>query len=228
MARLRARRPRGRVRLTAGFARRHPNHHLVSERDPGGSYQTVADLVTAGQRQTLLQEALGLRHRAEISERRDFQLVEGTQLLSPARKRFIQAGAIRRALHAGAVAERTSAVLGRQVKAALSSYLLYEPGDFLGLHVDQRVCQVTVLVLLAGDPGPLYVHPGLQGLPAHELLRLSQAHAGHPPGGTAVHLQDGPLLLRGAELPHHRPAHDGDANVALAAFCYSLLSPDDH
>src|SRR5450432_3067701 len=116
-------------------------------------YRTVSGLVTAPEREALRLEARRLRGTAETSERLDFRLVEGVQLLSPARNRFVQAGASRHSLHTHALAGRVSARLGHAVNAVLSSYLIYERGDFLGLHIDQRLCQLTVLVLLDGEAG---------------------------------------------------------------------------
>jgi hypothetical protein len=179
-------------------------------------YRSVAGLVTGGEHRALRAEALRLRDGADTMDRHDYHLVDDVQLLSPAHSGFTAVGDARRALHAGALADRIPAVLGHPVRAELSSYLYYERGDFVGLHVDQR----TVLVLLDGDAGPLFVHPELSGLPAAELLRHSRRYAGHPPSGTAVALRAGPLLLRGGRIPHHRPPHDRDGVIALAAFCY--------
>lgn len=189
-------------------------------------YRTAADLLTAEERRALQQEALGLRDKAEMSERSNYVLVDGVQLLSPARNRYVQAGEIRDELH-GVLAERLSGSLHRSMRPALSSYLVYRRGDFIGLHVDQRICSLTVLVLLDGGAGPLHVHPELRGVPPAQLLRHSREHAGHPPGGIPVFLRDGPLLLLGGELPHNRPAHRADSEILLAAFCYFLMDLAD-
>jgi len=191
---------------------------LISTYSP--LYRTAPSLVSSEEREALRLEASRLSGDARTNERYGFQLVDGVQLLSPARNRSVADGDVRCNLHTLTLVDRLLALLGRHVKAIVSSYLYYGRDDFLGLHIDQRLCQLTVLVLLDGDAGPLILHPELCDIPGESLLRYSQEHWGHPPGGTAVHLQDGPLVLQGALIPHHRPPHKGDGEITLAAFCY--------
>jgi hypothetical protein len=168
----------------------------------------------------LRQEALLMRGTAQRNERADFQLVDGCQLLSPARNWYATAGNRRSELHEHTLGERLRSVLDARLEPSVSCYLYYEPGDFLGLHTDQVACPFTVLVLLDGNAGPVFLHPELRAMEPEKLLHHAVSHDGHPPGGIAVRLRDGPLVLAGSAIPHHRPPHLGSAEVALATFCF--------
>ncbi|MFJ9821010.1 hypothetical protein ACIRU3_38280 [Streptomyces sp. NPDC101151] len=183
-------------------------------------HRIAPDLMTVDERNRLYREAGQYRPDAELKDRRGYSVVNGTQLLSPARNRFAEAGAHRDDLHTKVLPRRLARLLGHPVRPSVSCYLYYGPDDHLGLHTDQRVCPLTVLVLLSGDAGPLHTHPELSDVPVQTLLRLSRKHGGHPPGGNPLSLQDGPLLLQGSRIPHHRLPHRGPGELSLATFCF--------
>ncbi|MFG1878526.1 hypothetical protein ACGFIV_27145 [Sphaerisporangium sp. NPDC049003] len=190
----------------------------------GALHQTLTDLVTPGEQELLRSEALRLRASADTRIRRDPKLVDDAQLTSPASGWYTSGGDVRWDLHQRTLVDRLGGMLGRSVQAVVSSYLYYGRGDFIGLHTDQGACQLTVLVLLDGTAGPLWVHPELCGLSAAELLQHTREHGVCPPGGVAVDLGDGPTLLHGQLLPHHRSPHEDDREIALAAFCYETAA----
>lgn len=184
------------------------------------SFRVSPELVPAAERAALRREALQVRDTALRNERGDFSLVDGNQLLSPARNWSASTGDRRCELHEQALSSRLCSLLDMHLEASLSSYLYYEPDDFLGLHTDQAACRFAVLVWLDGNAGSLFVHPQLRGVAPEHLLQHAVRHNGHPPDGIPVRLQDGPLLLAGNAIPHHRPRHVGTSEVVLAAFCF--------
>jgi hypothetical protein len=145
-------------------------------------------------------------------------VVDGWQFLGPARFSYSLDGRVRGDVERG-VAERVSGVLGVPVRPVQSNYLYYDAGEFLGLHHDQARCPYTVVVLLDGPADPLCLHPELEGAAPDELSRLLSPR-GHD-GGRSMPLQDGPLLLSGTEVPHHRDRHTGDRPLALVTFSFA-------
>ena len=184
----------------------------------------VPDLLTPGEVAVLRAEAREAIRAAEPHQREGYELVDGERLIGPVRNAVSLAGDIRDSLHTRHLAARLArwASLG-QLVPEVSSYLYYEPGDFIALHRDQPSCQVDVLVLLEGSPGPLHVHPDLAGLPGPELRQAAAASGGHPVGGIPIDLRRGAVVLHGYEVPHHRPPHQGTGLLVLAAFCFRRL-----
>jgi len=183
------------------------------------AFEPAPGLLTASELADLTDEAAGSRVEVERNERDEFSLAEGERLLGPVRNQWSTAGTRRADLH-GELAERLAGRLGPDPVPTVSCYLYYGTGDFIDLHKDQPRCEVELLVWLAGDAGPLCLHPELAALPPEELLATARSGV-HPPG-VAVRLQDAPLLLAGGVIPHHRPPHGGRERVALAAFCFAL------
>ena len=152
----------------------------------------------------------------------DYYRINGDRSLSsPRRLRAAAAGAVLDSVHRDTrrVAQLSS-ILGEPAVPTRSSYIYYDPGDYIGLHKDAASCRVTLITSLAGPLGPLVIHPPLTTLPPEELLRVSQAHSGMPPGGVRVIVPAGGrfLMLLGSKIPHHRPA-TLDA-CAIATLCY--------
>lgn len=180
----------------------------------------VPELLTRSEVAALRAEAREASRAAYPHLRDGYELADGDRLLGPVRNAVSLAGDVRDSLHthlAARIAPRAG--LGRLVPE-MSSYLYYEPGDFIALHRDQPSCQIDVLVLLEGSPGPLRVHPELAGLPGSELRQVAAAAAGHPAGGVPIDLRRGAVILHGHQVPHHRPPHQGTGLLVLAAFCF--------
>jgi hypothetical protein len=122
--------------------------------------------------------------------------------------------------HGDTLVRAVSQVAGCSLAPTLTNYLYYRKGDFIGLHRDQRVCHSVLLVWLRGPGGPLHIHPDLLGADLGELFSLSRRWNGHPPYSQPYFLQDGPLLMTGSQHPHHRPPHEDDEDLIIAAFCF--------
>jgi hypothetical protein len=152
-------------------------------------------------------------------DRPGWRVVDDWQFLGPARFSYSLDGQVRADVHRR-MAVRASELVEVELHPVQSNYLFYRPGDFLGLHHDQARCPFAVIVLLDGDAGPLCVHPELQGTRPEDLGVLLQPD-GHQ-GGERLALQEGPLLLSGRLLPHHRDPHAGSEPIAIVTFCFGL------
>jgi hypothetical protein len=96
------------------------------------------------------------------------------------------------------------AATGTPVFPTRSSYIYYEPGDFIGLHVDFALCRYTLLARLTARPDPLFVCPSLRGLPVEAIRDVCDTD--YREHGQPVQVPvDGFLLLRGSATPHFRP-----------------------
>lgn len=152
------------------------------------------------------------------SKSRDgWSVVDGWQVLGPARYSYSADGEVRDAVHER-FAPRLSQVVGTELEPVQSNYLYYDQGDFIGLHLDQARCQYTVIVALDGDPEPVCVHPELAGLDPARIQRRWNENG--PCGGVPVALQGGPLLINGVTIPHHRHPHPSAHRLTLATFCF--------
>jgi hypothetical protein len=189
----------------------------VTSRAPVPAFQTVQALVSPADRRALRAEARSLYAGAQRRFRSGFRLIDGWQLLGPLSSAYADTGARLDSIHRQ-LAARLAEFTGPGTRPAMSSYIYYEPGDGIGLHLDQQRCQYDVLVYLDGTPGPLCIHPDLAQLPPRELHAHAVAGVSEP--GVQVDLRDGPVVLAGRTTPHHRPAHVGPGTLTIAAFCF--------
>ena len=187
------------------------------------AFRSVPTLLSPADHRALRDEARSLHASAQRRFREGFQLVDGWQLLGPVSNAFADGGDELGRVHQP-MAARFAELVVPGLWPAMSSYLYYEPGDFIGLHQDQQRCLYDVLVVLDGDPEPLCVHPELAGTPPRELHARAVGGIAEP--GMLVDLRDGPLVLAGRATPHHRPAHGGPGTLTLAAFCFGP-APDE-
>jgi hypothetical protein len=190
---------------------------MVTSRFVDPPFRTVPALISRSERRALRSEARSLYGSSQRRSREGFELVDGWQLLGPVSNAFADGGDQLGSVHQ-AIATRFAGLIDSEVVPAMSSYLYYEPGDYIALHLDQQRCQYDVLVILDGTPGPLCVHPELTGMPPRALH--ARAIAGISEPGVLVDLSDGPLVLAGRSTPHHRPPHPGPEILTLAAFCF--------
>jgi hypothetical protein len=145
------------------------------------------------------------------------------QLVSPRRHLTASPGpSLRRLEAASELRGLLSELVGQPVRPARASYNFYWAGHYVGLHTDIAPdCRVTVLTSVLGALDPLVVHPGLSRRPAAELLSLSRATGGFPPGGVRVDVpRGGFLILAGNDVPHHRAVATGPPS-AIAALCFA-------
>jgi hypothetical protein len=170
----------------------------------------------------LRREARGLRGDARRTDRPGWTVVDGWQFLGPARFSYSLDGAVRSEV-GDSLTARVTEVLATPIRLVQSNYLFYDEGDFLGLHHDQARCPVTVIAVLAGDAEPLCTHPELVGAPAERLVTVVEGSG--PCGGEPVDLGAGPVVIRGGELPHHRPPHRGSGSITVVTFCFTDAPP---
>jgi len=102
------------------------------------------------------------------------------------------------------------------------SYMYYYPGSHIDVHTDVPNCHVTVLTSVIGQVPPLVAYPRLHGLRPRQLLAVARRTDGRPPGGVALELPLGGLLLiDGRRLPHRRPlVEPGEGPFGIAALCF--------
>jgi len=176
-------------------------------------------LLTPEERGDLLAEATHQRSRAKRCDRPGWRVVDGWQFLGPARFSYSLDGELREEVHLR-LAERVTELIQRRLYPVQSNYLYYGNGDFLGLHHDQARCPFAVIALLSGDAGPLCVHPELVDAPPEDLAALVEPD-GHQ-DGKSMALQEGPLLLSGGVLPHHRDPHAALEPITIVTFCFGV------
>jgi len=184
-----------------------------------GMWLQSEPLLTPPERAVLLREAQQeWPVHGQRNERPGWRIVGGRQFLGPARFSYCLTGDRRLAIEPE-LAGRASELLGLRLEPVQSNYLYYGPGDFLGLHHDQQCCPYTIVALLEGDAEPLCLHPEQVDTPPAELAPLLDP-AGHH-GGLGVSLADGPLLIAGTLVPHHRDPHLGAGTITIGTFCFA-------
>jgi hypothetical protein len=174
-----------------------------------GGYCFLPDGLTDGQRTALVTEALAHAPSARCASGNYYRVNADGSVCSPRCLSTIAAGPVLRAIHQDKQRlGQLQRIVGRRVSPTRGSYIYYKPGDYIGLHKDASVCQITLITSVAGAPEPLMVHPSLVSMPSEELLAISRAYSGMPPGGTRIAVPRGEmfLMLLGSAIPHHRPA----------------------
>lgn len=112
---------------------------------------------------------------------------------------------------------------GRTMVPTRASFLYYGHGDVLGLHTDVPACQIAILLSVRGAPGPLIVHKDLEGKSPAELLTIARESEGAPLGGRPVPVgRTTAVVLRGSEVPHHRPQVESGEAV-IVTMCYASI-----
>jgi SAM-dependent methyltransferase len=102
------------------------------------------------------------------------------------------------------------------------AYMYYDDTSFIDVHTDVPQCQVTALTSVIGRTPPLIAYPRLRDLSPQRLLAAARRTGGRPPGGIALEVPVGGLvLIDGRRLPHRRPAvPPGEGPFGIAALCY--------
>lgn len=131
-------------------------------------------------------------------------------------------GPVLQALHRHpSVVAAVRTLTGRLLVPTSSAYLFYRPEDHTGLHTDLRKCELVLLTTVAGNLGPLTLHPGLAGQGREKLVKLGLETAGDPDGGIAMPSATcGATALRGRDLPHHRSRCRAKESGVVATLCY--------
>lgn len=202
---------------------RSPDHVRLEEHEQRvPAFTMIPDFVPTDSLSALREEAHRLRASASRRERQGFRLTHEGRLLCALRNWFVGRDSASVLDPPDGLSSQLGGLLHMRLRLTHSSYLYYERGDFLGLHRDHRSCRITLLLWLAGPAGPLHVHPELHELNEEDLLRTALTWDGHPPGGELVDLGQGPVLVPGHSVPHHRPPHPYAEELVLATFCFAL------
>jgi hypothetical protein len=191
----------------------------LHDEGPGLSdgFVSLPSLLVPDELVELRRDAITRRAGSEVKEREGWQIIDGWQLLGPARYAHTPAGDVRDAIAVGLVG-RLNASVGLDLEPVQSNYLYYDRDDFLGLHHDQERCVYTLIVWLDGPLDETCLHPELRGVTS---ATIAETWSDAPKcGGLAVRLDDGPLLLHGVSIPHHRRPHRYETPLALATFCF--------
>src|SRR5438552_4395127 len=184
-------------------------------------YCSLPDALTADRIGAVLAEATELAPSARRATGKYYCVNGDRSISSPRRLSTVGAGPVLQAIHRDARRlELLERIAGRRLRPTRGSYIYYEPGDYVGLHNDASVCEVTLITRVAGALQPLVVHRALVGVPPEELLAISRVHSAMPPGGTCIAVPHGGsfLILLGSTIPHHRPAALDSGTIAT--LCY--------
>jgi len=183
-----------------------------------GTALIAPSLVTEQERRDMLVEAEVHLPTASRSDRSNWKIVDGRQLLGPARFSYSLRGDIRQQVQRR-VADRAAKLVDVPVQPIQSNYLYYFRGDYLGLHHDQARCPLSAIVLLGGDAGPLCVHSEPRAI---SIEQFSDFDPTVEHEGSRFMLQQGPLLLWGGLLPHHRDPHTAVRPAIIVTFCLGI------
>lgn len=108
------------------------------------------------------------------------------------------------------------ALTGRLVVPTIYTYLYYRCGEGAPIHLDRSEVDFSLFTHVAGDLGPLFIHPELAGNAGARLDAIAEETGGQPKGGVPViYPPHGATLLDGRKMPHRRPPseHPGVACV---------------
>lgn len=184
-------------------------------------YVLAGDLISPHERARLYEEARVERRFAQREVSNAFCEAADGRAVAPSQQWVANPGHALTELHqSNELASVLRRLARRVVRPTFCSYVYYGQGDFVGLHSDNPDCGIVVLTWLGGPAGPLYVNPELQGLPARRLLREARRCGGHPAGGVEIQLKEGPAVLAGDRVPHHRPPHCYKRELTLATLCF--------
>jgi hypothetical protein len=184
-------------------------------------YCLLPDAVAPGDAAAVAVEACALAMSARRVVGDYYCVNDDRSISSPRRLSTVAAGPLLQRIHSDArLLELLEHVAARRLSPSRSSYIYYAPGDYIGLHKDASVCQVTLITSITGALDPLVVHPSLIDMPPEQLLKISRTHSAMPPGGTRVAVPKAGifLVLRGSTIPHHRPA--ALDSCTIATLCY--------
>lgn len=143
---------------------------------------------------------------------------------APRRQTRVAGGPVLAALHA-ALVPVVRALTGRLLVPTYATYGYYELDDHCLLHVDNPDCELTVLANPLGSVGALHIHPELLGRSMEELGALECDADWDRNGGVSVgpYPELGVSVMRGHQLPHHRPGQPVPELSAVAALFYRSL-----
>lgn len=139
---------------------------------------------------------------------------------APARQVTVDDAPLLAALHR-ALARVARLLAGRLVDPSVGNYGYYELDDACYLHVDVDAADVTLLITVAGQLGPLHLHPELVGRGPDELYAIEADPAWDRQSGHLLsYPRYGVAAIRGRVWPHHRPGAPVTGLNAVASLQY--------
>jgi hypothetical protein len=171
----------------------------------------------------LAAEALSCAPRAEPDEREGITGHRDGSFAGPAQCRMVGGGLVLEQLMYDKdllVALRDATGMDRLIPFG-AAFVLYEEGDFQGLHTDDVKSTLTVGIALTGNLAPMGWAPHLRARFPDDLAKVVTEHGLCPEGeefATLIHPY-GPGVIQGwagYDIPHWRPPH-ADAEPALLA-----------
>ncbi len=105
-----------------------------------------------------------------------------------------------------------------------SWYISYEGTDGISLHIDPEKSDISVLISVLGEVGPLHLHPELEGQNQNQLDIYYQGADWKPNSGIPLtYPYDGIIVNRGHRIPHHRTGKPISQRCAVAVMHYTIL-----
>lgn len=189
-------------------------------------YVLLRDLRSAEETNSLFEDAVSQHMTSSIDLTSTQCFLNGNRFMVPERRmRYADGGETLLDMHEN---PELVAAIRKITKLDLwptrAGYVYYEPGDYLGTHIDLSGCQYTLLGSVAGPTEPLVVYPELAGTTSHELFDIVKAGGRAIPAADSREVEvpaDGFLMFCGSQLPHGRPPVS--KSVIIAALCYSGL-----
>lgn len=105
------------------------------------------------------------------------------------------------------------------------AYVIYERGDFQGLHTDDVKSTLTIGIALTDNLAAMGWAPGLRAVHPDVLAKVVTDHGMFPDGEGFEPLKHphGAGALQGwagYDIPHWRPPHTGDRHAQMATLSY--------
>jgi len=113
---------------------------------------------------------------------------------------------------------------GHLLEPLNSWYIYYEGTDGISLHIDPEKSDISVLISVLGEVGPLHFHPELEAQNQHQLDAYYQGANWNPNSGIPfTYPYDGILVNRGHRIPHHRTGRPISERCAVATMHYTIV-----
>ena len=114
---------------------------------------------------------------------------------------------------------------GKVLVPSDSWYIYYEGTDEISLHVDPKESDISVLISVLGEVGPLHFHPDLEGQSGDQLDSYYKGMDWNPISGVPLRYPcDGIIINRGHRIPHHRAGKSISQLCAVATLHYAIKS----
>jgi hypothetical protein len=195
-----------------------PPHHELRTAFRQRGYVAIADLWSPSVTHALAREARRLADRATVPTTGPRTPVAAERYTG--RTTPVATGPALDSLHHG-LTRQVRALSGQLLVPSFATYGYFFSDDGVILHLDTDATDIVVLTTAVGRTGPLLVHPDLQGRTVDDLGALGSDPEWDPRSGDELRYPaNGAGVLRGAAIPHHRPALALDEVAVIAALHY--------